>query len=66
MGEIYPTNSPEDIRQIEDGLSKVVQDLREECVIIFDVRTSIAVIFTRPVRLTYVDSVGNTSNEITV
>ena len=37
----------------------MVQDLREESIIIFEVRSLIAVILTRPVRLTYVDSDTN-------
>ena len=49
IGEISPddTNSPDNIYQPEDGLSEVVQDLREESIIIFDVRLLIAVILTR-------------------
>ena len=43
--------------QPEDGLSKVMHDLRERYYL--DVRSSIAVILTRPVRLAYVGSDTN-------
>ena len=52
-------NSTEDIHQPEDGLSEVVQDLREKSIIIFDVKSLIVVILTRSVRLTYVGSDTN-------
>ena len=41
----------------------MVQDLREESTTIFDVRSLIAVILTRPVRLTYVGIDANTHLE---
>ena len=45
-------NSPEDSQQPEDGLSEVVQNLRKESIIIFDVRLLIAVILIKPIKST--------------